>query len=428
MTLPIGFICDNTTLERYIRLRQINTYLPVEIVLFNLGDIISQPLFTTINQVEDAVRELNSKGINNFILNFSSNLIVNWALGIGLNKNEGIYCDKIERWANSTFFCQNNTLAYEGNNSNLLLVVSNLYRFTDVQSGKDNADVIDIFTKEIYVNVPLPKKIYNIIEAGDNASINLSNLLVEAGKTLGFEVVDIPVRLIQDPDPAKQAIFGGLYEFINGSEQILNSWISILNTTTETTGLSVAVNGNFNNAFTNTLLNTNLKLLNVDNGLQVNATLYEALNDTTQPISIYGGNPLVLSSRTIRNKFLASNYSYQPLSDTNVISLTPLQIEQFRTFYNTRNIFNPILTKVAGFLPGDNGLNIPLVNIEIVEYIYSKAQGLINSFNGAQDNRFRFDLRTQRSRISALLAYFIIPANSFESIEKGLRPNKNFEP
>ncbi len=427
-TLPIGFICDNSRLDDYINLRQINTYLPVQIVLKNIGDIISQPLFTTINQVEDAVRELNSQGITNFIFNFSSNVIVNWALGKGLKENEGIYCDKIERWANSTFFCQNNSLVYEGNTSNLLLVVSNLYRFTDIESGQDVPDIIEILTKEIYSSVPLPKIIYNILQSGDNASLNVTDKLVECGKLLGFEVINVPVRLVEDPDPLKQAVFAGLYEFIDGSEQILNGWINTLNTTSESTGLYIAVNGNFADAFSNTLLNTNLNLLNVDTGLPVDATLYQILSDTTGNTSIFGGNPEVLPSRNIRNKFLATNYVYFQLTDTSLIQLPPLAVDQYSVTFSTRNIFNPILTKVAGYLPGYDGQTNALVNIEIVEYILAKEQNGLNVFNGAQDNRFRFDLRTQRSRVSALLEYTIIPANTFVLVSKGLRPNKNFEP
>lgn len=427
--IPIGIITENQTFDEYLNLRQINSYFPVEIIFENIGDTLEQTLLESVNKIEEAVKRLHMKGVRNFIISQSSILIINWVLGEGIIGNEGIYCDKIERWQDSRFFCTYNSLSYEGNTSNLLLVVNNLYRFADVESGRQDSDIIEIFINELYKNLQLPQRIYNIIQVGDNASESTSKTLSEACKILNINFINIPVRLIQDPDPIKQDIFGGLYEFIDGSESILNLWVRTLNTTDETSALSVAVNGGFIDAFTNTLLNTNLNLLNIETNIPVNATLYQTLNDTVGNTSIYGGDQLFLSSRNLRNRFLTTNYSYReietlPPKDKN----HPLDIAQYKPTFSTRTVFNPILTKVSGFLPGNDGTLRPLANIEIVEYILSTMAGTFDVFNGVQDNRFRFDLRTHKSRISALIEYFIIPANTFVDESKGLRLNKNFDP
>lgn len=374
---------------------------------------------------------MTSMGINRFIFLMTSTIIVNWSLGIGLLENEGIYCDKIERWSNCKFFCQNNTLFYKENTSNILLIVSNLYRMYDVESGQEIDDFIKIIVNEIYKNIPLPKKIYSIVQVGDNASESLSKKLNNTCKSLGISIVEIPVRVITDPDPIKQEIYGGLFEFIDESSGLLNSWIKDLNTTNETTGISVIVTGSEGDAFTNTMLNTNLNLNNLDSGLPVNATLYQILEDTTLPVSFFGGNPLYLNSRNIRNKFLGTNYIY---SELNVSVSAPkpkiptLPIDQYNTIYSTKTVFNPILTKVNGYLPDSINYNLTLAIIETIEYILAESIGEINAFNGAQDNRFRFDLLTQRSRVSALLEYLYYPANSFDPVSNGLRTNKNSLP
>ena len=126
--LKIGFITIKSNYSSYYNIRQANTYLPVEIVYLSAGDSLELTLNELVNNVENAVLQLNTQGINNIIFGLSSNIIINWALGIGLNNNEGYFCDKIERWENITFFCSDNSLAINGNTNDLLSIVSNFVR------------------------------------------------------------------------------------------------------------------------------------------------------------------------------------------------------------------------------------------------------------------------------------------------------------
>lgn len=428
----IGFIYTENTKINYEKLRQINTYLPVDLIPKEFGSTLIDELPTLINKLEESVRELYNQGIRKFLLNGSSSIFINWALGKFLQTNENIYCDKIERWVDCQFFIPNNSMSYEGNTLNIFLIVRNLYRFSDITSGQSVEDIILCLNTEIFKDISLPNKIFEIIQVGDNASGNSINNLNEALVALDIVSVKIPVKLVTDPDPIKQEKFGGLFEFINGSEHILNDWISILNTSNETVGLSIAVNGGLTDAFTNTFLNTNLNLLNLDTGLPVNATLYEICQDITNSSSIFGGNPTVLNTRNIRNKLIGTNYTYfytNNATETNP-DVPPLAIAQFNNTFNPLPIFNPILSKVSGELPGkeSNEASITSAQIEMLEYILADLNVELDVFNGVSDNRFRFDLTTGRSRISALLAYSYLPANTFNTILSGIRLNKDDSP
>ena len=421
----IGFIYSKDSKYCYDQIRQITTYLPIDLLSKEFGDILTEELPTLINKLENSVSELYKKGVRRFLLSGTSNIFVPWVLGKYLTTNENIFCDKKERWVDCKFFFPNNSLEYKGNEFNLFLIARNIYRFSDINSGEDIINIIAALKTEVFVNIPLPKVVFEIIQVEDNASEYTDKILNLAFEGLDIVPVKIPVKIISDPDPIKQEKFGGLAVFINGSEKILNDWIKILNTSNESVGLSIAISGDFQDAFTNTILNTNLDLLNVTTGEPVNATLYQIFEDITKPTSIFGGDPSVLSTRNNRNKILTTNYIYIKLVSGQEIP--PLPVDQYNNIYNAIDIFNPILTKVNGNLPGDTD-PVLLANIESIEYILAEYKGELDIFNGAQDNRFRFDLLTQRSRISALVEYSYYPANSFDKISSGLRLNKNLIP
>ena len=421
----IGIIYSKDSKSNYDQLKQITTYLPINLLPEEFGDSITEELPTLINKLESSVSELYNKGVRRFLLGGPSSVFVPWILGKYLTTNENIFCDKKERWVDCKFFFPNNSLAYKGNTLNIFLIARNIYRFIDLTSGGDVPDIIDALKTQVFVDIPLPKVVFEIIQVGDNASENSIKNLDLAFKGLDIVPVKIPVKIISDPDPIKQEKFGGLAVFIDGSEKILNDWIKILNTSNESVGLSIAVNGGLADSFTNTILNTNLDLLNVTTGEPVNATLYQIFEDITKPTSIFGGDPSVLSTRDKRNKNLGTNYTYYKLVSGQEIP--PLPVDQYNNIYNAIDIFNPILTKVNGNLPGDTD-PVLLANIESIEYILAEYKGELDIFNGAQDNRFRFDLLTQRSRISALVEYSYYPANSFDKISSGLRLNKNLIP
>ena len=160
----------------------------------------------------------------------------------------------------------------------------------------------NIYKTNIFKDISLPEKVFYIYELGDNASEISLQKTINVSKILNFQVVKIPVKISVDPDPIRQAIFGGIAEFIGNSDQLLNDYINILNTTTNTTGIGFAVNGALNDTMTNTILSTKFSLLNLDTGLPVLTTLFEIFTDITLNTSIFGGNPLLLPSRNSRNR------------------------------------------------------------------------------------------------------------------------------
>lgn len=422
-TLKIGFITIKSNYSSYYNIRQVNTYLPVEIVHISVGDSLELTLNELVNNVENAVLEFNTQGINKIIFGLSSNIIINWALGIGLNNNEGYFCDKVERWASITFFCSDNSLAINGNTNDLLSIVSNLYRFADVLSGARTLDTENIYKTNIFKDISLPEKVFYIYELGDNASEISLQKTINVSKILNFQVVKIPVKISVDPDPIRQAIFGGIAEFIGNSAQLLNDYINILNTTTNTTGIVFAVNGALNDTMTNTILTTRFSLLNLDTGLLVLTTLFEIFTDITLNTSIFGGNPLLLPSRNSRNKFINSNYTYERvISNTDpTFTIPPLPINQYNDIYNPYLIYNPNILKVSGILPNFEYYGVSYA-LETIEYILA-VNSNISVFNGVSDNKFRFDLKNNRTRICALLIYYYTLANTFDLSNNGLIEN-----
>lgn len=436
--LNIGFLLpsDQPSYDaNYTNLRQVNSYLPVTLVKSVYGSLTEDDKATLINGIENSVRELYDTGVRHFLLNASSSILVPWILGQLLLTNENIVCDKIERWSDCKFFLINNTMAYEGNTTNIFLVARNVYRFVDITSGGTSADA-ETCLKTIVFNSSgtynQPTKIFEIVEVSDNASVNSINILNGALNALGIPYVTIPVQFTVDTNPINEAKYGGIYEFVDGSEALLNEYISILNTTEEYVGLSIAVNGGLNDAFTNTFLNTNLNLNNLDTPTAtVNATLFDICQDITNTTtSIFGGNSTYLSSRDNRNRLIGTNYSYNFTSNADLSNpdVPVLPIAQWSNILNATVVFNPILSKVQGALPGRNFSTVTLAQIEIIEWILASLNGTLDVFNGAQDNRFRFDLETQRSRINALLAYYYTPADTFEAVQSDLAFNKDNSP
>lgn len=421
--LKIGFITIKSNYSSYYNIRQANTYLPVEIVYLSAGDSLELTLNELVNNVENAVLQLNTQGINNIIFGLSSNIIINWALGIGLNNNEGYFCDKVERWENITFFCSDNSLAINGNTNDLLSIVSNLYRFADVLSGARTADTENIYKTNIFKDISLPEKVFYIYELGDNASEISLQKTIDVSKILNFQVVKIPVKISVDSDPIRQAIFGGIAEFIGNSDQLLNDYINILNTTKNTAGIGFAVNGALNDTMTNTILTTRFSLLNLDTGLPVLTTLFEIFTDITLNTSIFGGNPSLLPSRNSRNKFINSNYTWsRVISNTDpTFTIPPLPINQYSDIYNPYLIYNPNILKVSGILPNLEYYGVSYA-LETIEYILA-VNSNISVFNGVSDNKFRFDYKNNRTRICALLIYYYNLANTFDLSNNGLIEN-----
>ena len=117
----------------------------------------------------------------------------------------------------------------------------------------------------------------------------------------------------------------------------------------------------------------------------------------------------------------AGNYTY---GSVNNITIPFLPITQYSGSLFSRNVWNPILDYL-GYLPPFGGIYSPLIFIEIIGYIVAEYNNTLNVFSGLQDNRFRFDTLTQRSRISALLAYTITPPGTFNIVESNIKFNED---
>jgi hypothetical protein len=414
----IGYVATATSLQgsdvTYNKIRQVNNVLPVDIILEKVDNTSGQTITDLVNSFETAVTKLKNNDISYIILDAASSIIVPWCLGKYLKENTDILCDKVERWKHMKFFCLNNSLGYKGSLTNLLLIVRNLYRFVDVNSGASLDDITFSLKTNAYSGLKLPSKIFTVLETNDNAAMIENEQLKSACKSLGIDTVEIPVTYKYD-----DSAFNGIYEFnnIETATRNLNDWIDMINKG-ESTGFSAAVNGNLGDAFTNTIINTKLNLSPI-NGKQ-NSTLYEALNNTE------GTN----------SRFLGNNYSYNRVDDANNKTLnTPLKIVQYSTSSSWHAVFNNILTRISGILPSEFFDTDPstyyeraLCALEIIQYILADVNGTTDVFTGLQDNRFRFDKETGRSRVCALLQSTNTPANTFELSElPKLYLNKPFE-
>jgi hypothetical protein len=403
----IGYIAVSSYLQgsvvTYNQIRQVNSFLPVEIILEKVDNTSGQTLSDLVNSFETAVKNLHDKNISYIILDSPSSIIVPWCLGKYLKENTDIHCDKVERWEHMKFFCRNNSLGYKGSPNNLLLIVRNLYRFIDLNSGRGIDDITSSLKTNAYSGLKLPSKIFTILETNDNAAMIENDKLKSACKSLGIDTIEIPVTYKYD-----DSLFNGVYEFndIETATKNLNDWIDIINKG-ESTGFSVAVNGFQDSAFSNTMISTKLKL-NPING-KTNSTLYEALNNTE------GTN----------SRFLSNNYNYGRITDANNNQINfPLKIVQFSTKRGDYAVFNNLLTGMSGILPSEyfdldpsTNYRPALCTLEIIQYILADVNGTTDVFIGVQDNRFRFDKETGRSRVCALLSSTNLPANSFESNE-----------
>lgn len=413
--LKIPFITV-TNNPNYDNIKQITTFYSVELIKIVIGDTQIQTTEQLVNNLENIVRDLrDNQGITKFLLDLSSNIIVSWALGDTLIYNNGYYCDKKERFEDCKFFCSDNSLSYNNSPFELLLIVRNLYRFADVTSGQSTADIVNTYNNILYPN-GIPDIQYVIYQLGDNASESSLTQIQNVGNILNIPTILIPFQVIIDPNPINQQIFGGLCVSINNSFDTLNEYVNDLNNTNKNVLINFIINGFYNNSLTNTILNYPILI----NSIHIPTTMFEIFINISN-----------IPTQNARNRFIGSNYNYSQINNIllpiSAQQIPPLPITQYSNNLDTRIIWNPILDRL-GFLPPYGGSGSSIINIEIIAYIFNENNNSLRTFCGIQDNRFRFDQLTQRSRISALLVYYTVLANTFTIVESRLTINEDNVP